>query len=116
KAVDEIPVIRMLSTNRDHLARRTGLFVDKLGKSPDLTVEIVDGRSAVGGGAAPDFQPETVLLALTHKKKTTGRLEHNLRNSTPPVIARIVDDKVLLDLRTVSENEEGDLLNILSTI
>ena len=44
------------------------------------------------------------------------RLEQLLRNAEPPVIARIVDDRVAIDLRTVSENDEKELLEILSGI
>jgi L-seryl-tRNA(Ser) seleniumtransferase len=113
KATAEIPVLKMLSITKAEMAKRAGGFVEKLAGSGNLHVEIVDGNSVVGGGSAPDFQPETSLIALTHPGMPTERLEYVLRRATPPVIARIVEGRVLLDLRTVSEKEETELLNIL---
>lgn len=119
-ALQDIPVLRMISMTKDEIAARVGRFAERLNKSlgedHDLRVEIIDGVSAIGGGAAPAVQPETKLLALNHRQMPAVRLEQLLRNSAPPIIARIVDDKVLIDLRTVSENEELELSEILSRI
>ena len=116
KAFEEIPVLRMLSITKEELEKRASRFVKKLENVPDLTVEITDGVSAVGGGAAPDFQPQTALLALTHAKLGTEKLEYTLRHSDPPVIGRITDGQVVLDLRTVSESEESELIKILGSL
>jgi len=67
----------------------------------------------VGGGASPDFQPETALIALSHARSSEEKLEYTLRHSDPPVISRIADGKAVLDLRTVSESEESELIRIL---
>ena len=112
KAVDEIPVLRMLSMTKEEISRKASSFVKKMG-NPALKLETIDGKSAVGGGASPDFQPETTLIALTHRTMSAERLEYALRNSDPPVIARIVEGKVLLDLRTVNEGEADELAKIL---
>lgn len=116
KAADEIPVVRMLSMVKPEISRRANSLIEKLGDLSDLVAKTVDGKSAVGGGASPDFQPETTLIALTRTTMSAERLEYALRNSDPPVIARIVDGKVLLDLRTVDENQEEELIKILSEI
>jgi seryl-tRNA(Sec) selenium transferase len=50
-----------------------------------------------------------VLISITHRDLTANQIEMNLRGAALPVIARIIDDRVLLDLRTVAENEEPDL-------
>jgi L-seryl-tRNA(Ser) seleniumtransferase len=114
-AVAEIPVLRMIAMTRDQIATRIASFTEKLANS-NLSVDVVDGHSVVGGGSAPDFQPETSLLSLAHTTLSPERLEYELRHSSPPVIARIVDGKVIVDLRTVSETEETELLRILSVI
>ena len=116
-AIDDVPVLKMLSMSREELNERTRLFVDKLkvatsGESA-LEIKIVDGHSAVGGGAAPTFQPGTVLVALSNRDRSAGSIDEQLRNLTPPVIARIIDDRVCLDLRTVPEADEDDLLSAL---
>jgi L-seryl-tRNA(Ser) seleniumtransferase len=114
----DIPVLRMISMNKEEIASRVNGFAEQLRKILpgicDLKFEIIDGLSAIGGGAAPTARMETVLLALTHDKITALNLERALRHSIPPVIARIEDERVLIDLRTVSESEESELLNALS--
>ena len=119
-ALDEVPVLRMLSLSKKSIAERLERFTDelrnKVGDNSDLRFETVDGVSAIGGGAAPAVQLETKLLALTHKKMSIPRLEQLLRNSTPPVITRIVDNQVMIDLRTVSQNEESELLATLASV
>ena len=116
-AVDEIPVLRMLSMSKAEMEMRVVRFAkqieEKLNGSSNLRFETLDGASAVGGGAAPAVQPETKLLAVSHSSMKAPKLEQLLRNSEPPVIARIVDDRVVIDLRTVSEADESDLLDVL---
>ena len=116
KAISEIPVLRMLSMTNEELRDRGIGLVEALGEAPDLDVELIDGVSAVGGGASPDFQPKTTLIALTHAKSSAEKLEYLLRHSEPPVISRIAGGKVVLDLRTVSESEEGELIRILGEL
>lgn len=119
-AVEEIPVLKMLSLSADELKTRAESFAENLRKSlsgnAELKIETVAGSSVVGGGSAPMVQPATVLLALKHEKFSATRLEEELRRSDPPVIARIFEDKVLIDLRTISEAEETELLKILTMI
>ncbi len=115
-ALQEIPVLRMLSMTKAELDERTRRFAAGLHVNVNLAFEIIDGNSVVGGGSAPMAQPDTMLLAVTHRKLSANELEEILRKSTPPVIARIFDDKVALDLRTVSETEETTLLEILAII
>jgi L-seryl-tRNA(Ser) seleniumtransferase len=119
-ALEEIPVLRMLSMTKDELDRRTRDFAqtlgERLGDNSDLRFEVTEGNSVVGGGSAPTVQPATTLLAVKHEKFSAARLEHCLRLSKPPVIARILDDKVLVDLRTVSDKEEGELLEVLTNL
>ncbi len=117
-ALQEIPVLKMLSMTNAEIKERTLRFVqklgEKLGENSDLQFKITEGNSVVGGGSAPMVQPLTTLLALKHKEMSAANLEENLRTSKPPIITRILEDKVLIDLRTVSENEEAELLKILA--
>lgn len=113
-ALQEIPVLKMLAMSNEELKTRTKKFAKKLKKFSNLSFEIIEGKSVIGGGSAPDVQPISTLLALKHKQFSAVKLEHNLRNSR--VITRILEDKVLIDLRTVSESEEAELLEILEKI
>jgi L-seryl-tRNA(Ser) seleniumtransferase len=116
--LQEIPVLKMLSANHTELMTRTAAFTDRLrasvGENSALKFEITKGNSVIGGGSAPDVQPATTILALRHTDISVSKLEEMLRSAKPPVITRILEDKVLIDLRTVSEAEESELLEILA--
>jgi len=117
--LDEVPALRMLAISPQQLEERARDFLAHHAskKSSDaLGLEIVEGHSAIGGGAAPTTHPRTTLIALTHTALGVEALERALRKSFPPVIARIADDKVLLDLRTVMEDEVEDLFRILLSL
>jgi L-seryl-tRNA(Ser) seleniumtransferase len=113
-ALQEIPVLRMLSTTKTELEERTRRFAASFPANINLAFEIINGSSVVGGGSAPASKPDTVLLAVTHNVMSANEFEASLRKSNPPVIARIIGDKVVLDLRTVLENEENVLWAILA--
>jgi L-seryl-tRNA(Ser) seleniumtransferase len=110
---EEIPVVRMLSATKDEIEGRVNRFIESLNRSagPDwaLTIKAEDGSSAVGGGAAPTALLETKLIALQHDRFSAEEIGHLLSTAETPVIARIVDGLVMIDLRTVSESEEEGL-------
>lgn len=115
----EIPVLRMLAMTGAEIAKRARTLLRKLEKrdaANHLRGELTEGVSAIGGGAAPTTHPRTVLLSFTHARLSAAALEEALRRSNPPVIARISEDKVLLDLRTVAADEEAALLAALTSI
>jgi L-seryl-tRNA(Ser) seleniumtransferase len=113
----EVPVLKTLSMTKEELSERAQKFAERLAKElPEgsgLDVTTVDGRSAIGGGAAPMVQPKTTLVALAHAVASVAEIEKGLRASNPPVIARIVDDRVLIDLRTAQPAEEDELLSVI---
>jgi L-seryl-tRNA(Ser) seleniumtransferase len=106
----EVPVIQMLSLTADELEQRARSLAE------GFNVELVAGESALGGGAGPTSTFPTTLIAITHPQKTAQELEHELRNYSPPIIARISEGKVLLDLRTVLEDQLPMLRAALATI
>ncbi|HEX8502170.1 MAG TPA: L-seryl-tRNA(Sec) selenium transferase [Pyrinomonadaceae bacterium] len=117
EALREVPALRMLSATREEVGRRAGDFGLRLrARLPEgaLDFEVVAGESAVGGGSAPTTHPPTALLALTHATLSADALDRRLRRQAPPVVARILLDRVVLDLRTVDEAEEAELLDALA--
>lgn len=118
--MEEIPVLKMLSMTKAEIKQRTWNFAQnlrsKLGENRNLHFEVVSGNSVIGGGSAPAVQPETALLTLKHENLSASRFEQALRFSNPPVVTRIIEDKVLFDFRTISESEEAELLEILTKI
>jgi len=118
-AIEEVPALRMLALAADAIEKRAKQFVAKLAMSTEstaMTATIVAGQSAVGGGSGPNVHPPTALIALKHEHLNADEIEEKLRLSSPPVIARIADGLVLLDLRTVDVNEEPDLLRALESL
>jgi L-seryl-tRNA(Ser) seleniumtransferase len=94
-----VPAIRMIRMTKEEIRQRAA----KLFPGCDL----IPGESLVGGGSTPDQSIATVLVVAA--KRNAARVESELRASTPAVIARILDDQVLLDLRTVFAEEEQAL-------
>src|SRR5437762_1550295 len=108
----EIPIHHALAISGEDLKSRAKTFIERVSRQKPghpLQIELLEGSSAVGGGAAPTSQLPTTLISLAHGQRTANEIAADLRRSTPPVIARIENDRVLLDLRTVSEPEEGQL-------
>jgi len=112
-ALEEIPTLGMLGLSAAAIAERAQQFIARLhsGDSSALTATLVSGESAIGGGSGPNVHPPTTLVALKHAHLSAAEIEEKLRLSSPPVIARIADDLVMLDLRTVTAQEERELLN-----
>ena len=116
-AFAEIPALHMLAATRADIEKRARGFVRRLRRtSAGVRCEIIDGHSAVGGGSAPTTHPPTALIALTHDALSDSALEELLRRHHPPVIARVVDSRVVLDLRTVARDEEAELLAALAAL
>ncbi|HAF24352.1 MAG TPA: L-seryl-tRNA(Sec) selenium transferase [Blastocatellia bacterium] len=117
-AIEEIPALRMLALPKDVIEERARNFVAQLpgDDSDGLTATIVSGQSAIGGGSGPNTHPETALIALKHGRLSADDVERKLRHFPTPIIARISDDLVLLDLRTVDVQDEADLLNALTSL
>jgi L-seryl-tRNA(Ser) seleniumtransferase len=102
----------MLTCPVEELERRAKRLRRRLVKdlSPACAVKLKEETSQVGGGALPLQALPTRVVALRPVKISAAKLEEKLRNSELPVITRVKEDEVLLDLRTVAEAEEGALL------
>ena len=116
-AYDEIPALRMIRVPAEELARRASHFVEQLCPSlpPDSRVEVRAGFSVIGGGSTPDQQLPTHLIVISAHRLSPTQLEERLRVPArgTPVIARIEDDRLLLDLRSVFPDEEAALTDAL---
>lgn len=109
EAETEIPVWRMISTTEAALKKRAKSW--QTGLECPSTVE--KSRSAVGGGSLPGETLPSWVLSLDCQETSAEEVMRRLRESSTPVIARIEEDRVLLDPRTVLPEEEGSLLDAL---
>jgi L-seryl-tRNA(Ser) seleniumtransferase len=112
---DAIPAVRMMRLSKEEIGSRAQVIADKM-LSPKLQVEIIDGESVIGGGAAPSAVLPTQLLSLSHKELSADELRSRLRLSDPPVIARVEDGRVLLDLRTVFPEQDRALAGVIDKL
>ncbi|MBC8031672.1 MAG: L-seryl-tRNA(Sec) selenium transferase [Pyrinomonadaceae bacterium] len=118
-AIDEIPTLRMLALTKDAIEKRARGLIEQFSQSsqsPGFSATIVPGQSAIGGGSGPNVHPTSALIALKHETLNADDIEQKLRLFSPPVIARIAEGLVLLDLRTVEETEETELLEALMAL
>jgi L-seryl-tRNA(Ser) seleniumtransferase len=114
---DSIPALRMMRISGDELARRAGQVAERLRTGcPNLNVEVIDSRSVLGGGAAPGSTLPTRVVALKSASMTADELCTLLRQWETPIIARVEDDRVLLDLRTVELEQEAAMRGALESI
>ncbi|HEV2298209.1 MAG TPA: L-seryl-tRNA(Sec) selenium transferase [Candidatus Acidoferrales bacterium] len=117
-ALDEIPALRMIRMSPEELQKRASAFAQALRaqSAPDAEVTVCPGHSVVGGGSTPDQQLPARLVALRSKTYSAAQLEERLRLPAEgtPVIARIEDDRLVLDLRTVFPEEERPLADAVS--
>ncbi len=106
-AVERIPTLRMLTRSREDIDLAARALAEQLQAldSPRLQVELLDRPSRAGGGSLPLLDLPSRCVALRIADLSAGRIEKRLRGGQPPVIGRIEDDRFLMDLRTVQDDE-----------
>jgi L-seryl-tRNA(Ser) seleniumtransferase len=110
-AEKELPVWRMIATAPRSLAARARRLATALDAS-GIQAEVIEVRSTVGGGSLPEETQPSFAVAIGGAPAT--RLAHALRSADPPVIARIVDERVALDLRSVLPEDDDVLLRAVT--
>ncbi len=112
---DAVPTLRMMRLTKEAIGERAGALAARIA-TPKLKVEIMDGESILGGGAAPSSTLPTRVLALTCEGLSADELAARMRGSDPPIIARVDEGRVLLDLRTVFPEQEAAVATALGRI
>jgi len=107
EAVATIPVWRMIAASPDHLAERARRWAAQL-QASDIMTQVNPGQATVGGGSLPGETLPTFLLTLPGLP--ADALAAHLRHGQPAIVARIVDDAVCFDPRTVLPDQDESLL------
>lgn len=103
---EEIPVLAMLSAPAESLKQRGQIWLDVLKtKFPEASFEVEKTTTYVGGGVAPMKGLDSYAVSLTHPKFSAHEIASLLRQSTPPVIARVEEDRVFFEMRTIRDHE-----------
>ncbi len=108
---DEIPALRLMRTPTSVLSARAHKLAQRLAEHGISGCSVVEGESVLGGGSTPMQSMPSPLVAVEGRPgRAAARVESGLRSYDPPVVARIEKERVLLDLRTVPEDQEDDLV------
>ena len=116
--LDEIPTVAMLKAPRDVLQRRAEALAKRLrAEVPggQASIGVIEVSSRVGGGAAPETDLPSFAVSLEWDEGP-DRLATALRQAEPPVIARILDDRLVMDVRTIQRDEEDELVAAVSAV
>ncbi|MCS7170891.1 MAG: L-seryl-tRNA(Sec) selenium transferase [Aquificaceae bacterium] len=113
---EKIPTLRMLMQKPKELKRKARWLMGKLRSVGSLEVFLVRDFSHCGGGAMPELSLETYCVGVRHKSLSLSELDAKLRKSEPPIVARIKNDLILIDVRTLTEEDLKDILDIFSRL
>jgi L-seryl-tRNA(Ser) seleniumtransferase len=118
RAAATLPALRMLHEGEAAVRARAEALAAFLRGLPGLDAEVavVPGASAVGGGALPTVELPTALVAIRHARSAPDRMAALLRAGEPPVVARVADAALVLDLRTVLPEEQDGLRAALASV
>ena len=115
RALEEIPILRMISMPTEVLTRRALNLTKRLRAAlpEDVSARVIGGNSVIGGGSCPESVLRTALVALESDRARPALIETRLRAGYPPVIIRVEDDRAIIDLRTVFPEQEPVLIEAL---
>ena len=120
KALQSIPVLQMLFQSLETIKSRARKIAARLrkqivGADIALEIELVRDSSKAGGGSLPEAEFETYAVSIDPKHITVNELETRLRTGSRPIIARIKDKVLLLDARTIQDQDIKELVRIVSS-
>ncbi len=117
-ALETIPTLRMLTEPLASIRQRARQLLRRVpaAAASELGAAVVESRSQVGGGALPTVELPTAAVALGTAARPARHLDEALRLTTPPVLGRLADDRLLLDCRTIQSTEIATLAALLTSI
>ena len=114
---DALPALRMMRLTDETLVHRARQLAEQLREEcPDLQVEVIESRSVIGGGSAPGATLPSRVVALQSEQINADTLLERLRAWETPIVARVEDGRVLLDLRTIEPQQEAVVVAALKRI
>jgi L-seryl-tRNA(Ser) seleniumtransferase len=119
-AWERIPLLRALREKEEDLFKRSRQFVRRVRRSmatyKGLNFNVRSGSSMMGGGSAPEHPLPTALIEIKSDSESATTLEKRLRENNPPVIARIEQDRLIIDLRSVLPRDEAQLASAIAML
>lgn len=117
KAIKTIPTLKMLTEDANSIYKRAEILYHMIvAKELNTEVSIEEDYSEVGGGSLPLEKLPTYTITIKAKNISSAKLESKLREYRTPIFTRIKDDKVIMDLRTIKEDQYGIIAEALDEI
>lgn len=113
---EEIPTVRDIVAKADDIYERAEACYHAVKRLKSFTCTLEEDMSKVGGGTMPEVNLPTYVLQISHKVKKVEELEEALRKWDTPIICRLRDDRLLIDFRTVQEEEIKEIVKALEVI
>ena len=108
--LEAVPALRMMRLPLEGLAARAASLAAKLAEISSFSAAVEDGESVMGGGSTPGQSLPAKLVAAHHGRLSAQELEAALRRNAPPIITRVERNRLLLDLRTVFEEQDAEIV------
>lgn len=115
EALEHIPTLHMLSISKDKLLEKAHNFKNKINYL-NFDIKIMEDKAEVGGGSYPSSYLESVIVTLEHKKKTATEIEKLLLELEIPIVTRIKENSIILDMRTLRSKEFDIVISSLDKI
>jgi len=111
-----IPALKMIAASAMDVGVKARRLAAMFQDVEAYTADVISGESFAGGGSLPDNGLDTRLLTVSSKRHSVGELSAALRENNPPIVARIADNQLVFDLRTVAEEEIAEIADALRRI
>jgi L-seryl-tRNA(Ser) seleniumtransferase len=117
KVIQRIPTLRMLLQKPEEIKKRAKTIANRLKKEiKNADIRVIADTSRAGGGALPEIDLPTHAVGIQSDAISVNEFEERLRKGNPAIIARIKDDKLILDARTIMKKDIGMLVKKISEI
>jgi len=107
--LDSIPALRMMRLCKEEIALRAERLAKNISARPGFTAILRNGESVIGGGSTPGQTLDTALVAVRHNQHSAAKLEEMLRHQKPAILGRVEQGELVIDLRTVREDEDDKI-------
>lgn len=115
-AIEKVPVLNMLTAQADKLQKKAADLYEVLKDVEGFNISIVETESEVGGGSLPLEKLPSYGIAIASEDLNEGRIEEKLRSWDIPIIARVYNESVVLDVRTIFEEEYSEIRKALASM
>ncbi|MCX7821917.1 MAG: L-seryl-tRNA(Sec) selenium transferase [Syntrophobacterales bacterium] len=113
RALEYVPTLKMIAMPLDELKKRAEGLKEKLKvlvEDRSLEISVIPSKARTGGGSLPEVDIPSWAVSVKHQKVAPQMIEEFLRKFNPPIIARIEEDRLLLDVRTLQKGDDEIIL------